>query len=73
MAKKNGMTREEASAFYENLQASMKNWMANNKGAKKGQAKVDPKKIAESIRQGLRITADFLSPSGYNLITNTKQ
>ena len=54
MAKKNGMSREEASAFYENLQASMKNWMANNKGAKKGQSKIDPKKIAETIRQGLK-------------------
>lgn len=65
MAKKNSMTREEARALYENLHKSMTNWMAANKAAKaNGAQKVDPKKIAETIRQGLRGDSSSFSKIG---------
>ena len=51
MAKTNGMTREEAKALYENLHQSMTNWMAAKSKGGASKQKVDPKKIAETIRQ----------------------
>lgn len=65
MAKKNSMTREEARALYENLHKSMTNWMVANKSAQsKNTPKVDPKKIAETIRQGLRGDSSSFSKIG---------
>lgn len=66
MAGKNGMTREEAKALYENLHKSMTNWMANKsrQGSVGSNQKVDPKKIAETIRQGLRGDSSSFSNFG---------
>lgn len=67
MAKTNGMTREEAKALYENLHQSMTNWMAAKSKGGASKQKVDPKKIAETIRQGLRgDTSSFSKFGGYN-------